>query len=97
MTLVAVSGADVVGVAGASIAHFYEKNGKYGRLLILAVDDKLRGRGIGASLVAEIERSLKERGVCAIIVNSGKHRSDAHRFYRRLGFEETGIRFVKSI
>jgi GNAT superfamily N-acetyltransferase len=59
------------------------------------VDEKVKGHGIGASLVAEAERWLKEHKVTSIIVNSGKHRSEAHRFYGRLGYEETGVRLVK--
>lgn len=86
---------EVVGMIGAWIYRYYEKNGTYGRLLAQVVDEKRRGRGIGASLIAEAERRLKEQGVNSIIVNSGKQRIEAHRFYERLGYEETGLRFRK--
>ena len=97
MTLVAQYQNEVVGVIGVGIYRYFEKNGTYGRLLILVVDEKHRGNRIGASLVAEAERLLKEREVKSIIVNSGKHRNEAHRFYQRLGYEETGLRFVKAL
>jgi ribosomal protein S18 acetylase RimI-like enzyme len=97
MTFVAEHRKEVVGVIGVGIYRYYEKNGIYGRLLALVVDEKLKGQGIGVSLVAEAERRLKERGVGSIVVNSGKQRSAAHRFYKRLGYEETGLRFVKSL
>ena len=97
MTFVAEHRKEVVGVIGVGIYRYYEKNGIYGRLLALVVDEKLKGQGIGVSLVAEAERRLKERGVVSIVVNSGKQRSEAHHFYKRLGYEETGLRFVKSL
>jgi GNAT superfamily N-acetyltransferase len=95
MTFVAEHRREVVGVIGLGVGRYYEKNGTYGRLLVLAVDEKWRGRGAGASLVGTAEYWLKERNVNSIIVNSGKHRSEAHSFYRRLGYEKTGVRFVK--
>lgn len=96
-TFVAESAGHVVGIVGLGVGRYYEKGGDYGRLLALVVDEGQRGRGVGASLVAEAERWLKERGVSAVIVNSGSRRGDAHRFYRRLGYKETGLRFVKSL
>jgi predicted N-acetyltransferase YhbS len=97
LTLVAESQKEVVGVIGVGIFRYYEKNGMYGRLLALVVDEKRQGQGIGASLVGEAEGWLKEQGVKSVIVNSGKQRNQAHRFYQRLGYEETGLRFVKSL
>ena len=97
MTCVAESAGEVVGLIGAGRSRYYEKNGVYGRLLALVVDETWRGRGVGALLVAEAERWLTERGVTSVIVNSGRQRREAHRFYRRLGYLETGVRFVKSL
>lgn len=95
MTFVAECQKEVVGVIGVGVFRYYEKNRTYGRLLALVVDKKWRGNGIGKSLVAEAERWLKEREVSSIVVNSGKQRNDAHLFYKRIGYEETGLRFVK--
>lgn len=97
ITYVAELEGEIVGIIGAGISPYYEKDGTYGRLLALEVDEKWRGRGVGALLVAEAERWLQERGVTWVIVNSGSQRSEAHRFYRRLGYRETGLRFVKSL
>lgn len=95
VAVVAECQTEVVGIIGVGVFRYYEKNGTYGRLLALVVDERQRGNGIGKSLVAEAERWLKEREVSSIIVNCGKQRSDTHRFYERLGYEETGLRFVK--
>jgi len=97
MTLIAEVQKDAVGVIGIGVNRYYEKNGVYGRLLALVVDERWRGQGIGASLVAQAEHWLKEREVTSIVVNSGKHRDEAHRFYKQLGYEETGVRLVKSL
>ncbi len=97
ITNVALTDDRIVGVVGAGIAHYYEKNGRYARILALVVDGKYRGHGIGSMLVRETEWQLQERGVGAVIVNSGSHRKEAHGFYASLGYAETGVRFVKSL
>ena len=97
MTYVAELEGEVVGMIGAGIGRYYEKNGSYGRLLALVVEEARRGQRVGASLVAEAERWVREQGATTLSANSGSQRSDAHRFYRRLGYSDTGVRFVKSL
>jgi predicted N-acetyltransferase YhbS len=92
LTLVAERNRHIVGMIGLHVGHFYEKNGVYGRIVALVVEQALQGQHIGSSLVAEGERWLKTRGVRTIIVNSGTHRQAAHRFYEHLGYQATGIR-----
>ncbi|PSB23082.1 GNAT family N-acetyltransferase [filamentous cyanobacterium CCP1] len=94
-TFVAEYQKEVIGIIGVGVGRYYEKNGIYGRLLALVVDEKWRSQGVGASLVAKAECWLKERKATSIVVNSGKQRGAAHRFYERLGYEETGLRLVK--
>ena len=46
-----------------------------------------RGRGTGAAMMRwAIERG-RERGCALVQLTTDKRREDAHRFYRRLGFE----------
>jgi ribosomal protein S18 acetylase RimI-like enzyme len=97
MTFVAEIRGEVVGMVGIGISHYYEKNGVYGRLLALVIDETHRRQGIGASLVERAESWLREHKVTSIVINSSKHRSEAHCLYKRLGYEETGLRFVKSL
>ena len=96
-TFVAKYQTKVIGVIGVGVLHYYEKNGKYGRLLALVVDEEWKGNSIGGSLVSEAERWLKEHKVSSIIVNSSNQRHGAHRFYEQLGYEKTGLRFVKPL
>jgi GNAT superfamily N-acetyltransferase len=97
MTFVAEIRGEVVGIVGIGIGCYYEKNGVYGRLLALVIDEKHRRQGIGASLVERDEGWLREHKVTSIVVNSSKYRSEAHCFYKQLGYEETGLRFVKAL
>lgn len=97
MTLVAEIHKEVVGMVGIGVGFYYEKNGVYGRLLALAIDERYRRQGIGAALVKKAEGWLQEHKVTSIVVNSGTHRKGAHCFYKKLGYEETGLRFVKSL
>jgi GNAT superfamily N-acetyltransferase len=53
--------------------------------------------GIGRRLMERIEAWLRDHGATRLTLTSGKQRTEAHRFYRRLGYEETGLRFVKRL
>ncbi len=96
-TLVAVAGANVVGVAGIGLGRYYERNGLYARLLVLAVRTGERGGGIGRGLADAAERWAAAQGARAMIVNTGRQRLEAHRFYERQGYVATGFRFVKEL
>lgn len=97
-TLVAdVSGSGVVGMVGVRRSHFYERNGTYGQIVALVVDQAWRGKQIGTALVAAAERWLQGQGTTVVLVNSGLARTEAHRFYQRQGYEATGVRFVKDL
>ncbi len=95
-TLVAEFNRHIVGMIGVHLGRYYEKNGVYWQIVALIVEQAHQGQHIGSSLVAEGERWLKTRGVQTVIVNSGTHRQEAHRFYEHLGYQATGIRFVKT-
>jgi ribosomal protein S18 acetylase RimI-like enzyme len=49
----------------------------------------LRGRGIGAALMAAAIERARERGCALVQLSTNKARSDARRFYERLGFVAT--------
>jgi GNAT superfamily N-acetyltransferase len=85
----------VVGFIGACVTPSFEKNGVFGRILALVVDPAAQGSGIGRLLVETAERWMSERGATDVFVNSGNHRPAAHEFYRRMGYDATGLRFRK--
>ena len=96
-TFVAENDHTVVGLVGIRLGSYYEKNGLYSHLLVLVVDERERGSGVGQALVEEAERWAIERKARAVLVNSGTRRHDAHRFYERLGYAATGVRLVKEL
>ena len=97
ITLVAEVSGSVVGLVGVYLGHAIEFSTTYGRLTGLVVDEKWRGRGIGKMLMEYIERWSREQGATLITLTSGKQRAQAHRFYESLGYDETGLRFVKRL
>lgn len=97
LTLVAGLNGLIVGVAGATLGRYYEKDGNYARLLVLSVASTARGCGIGSRLVTAVERWATDNGVRDIVVNSALHRAGAHAFYERRGYLRTGFRFVKTL
>lgn len=50
------------------------------------VDDSLRGRGIGEALMRFAMEQARAAGAGILQLTSNKKRTDAHRFYERLGF-----------
>lgn len=58
----------------------------------LYVDRLFRRRGLGARLVDYIEVLARSRGAHSVVLWSDTRFEDAHRLYRRLGYEETGAR-----
>jgi len=63
----------------------------------LVVDDSHRGEGIGRALVEALEAEARARGCVLLYLTTSARRKDAHEFYRRVGLEETGKRFTKSL
>ena len=66
-------------------------------ILGLAVDETFRRLGIAAKLMAAVEDWAGKNGIKEIRLNSGISRTDAHRFYRKNGFddEKEQKRFLK--
>jgi GNAT superfamily N-acetyltransferase/gamma-glutamylcyclotransferase (GGCT)/AIG2-like uncharacterized protein YtfP len=94
--VVAESSGDVVGVAGACVDYGVELEA-YGRITALAVDAKWRGRGVGKLLVQHVESWCRERGADRVTLTSGNHRPESHKFYKAIGYEATGVRFIKRL
>jgi GNAT superfamily N-acetyltransferase len=87
----------IVGLVGAYMDYALEFSGPCGQLTGLVVDEPFRGRGIGRRLMEWIEGWLRDCGTARLTLTSGKQRIDAHTFYRRLGYDETGLRFAKRL
>jgi len=62
--------------------------GEQAELVGLVVDERWRGQGLGASLVAAAEAWARGQGLALLRVRCNVTRSDTHRFYGNLGFGE---------
>ncbi len=91
------AGDAVVGVLSWHVTPVVHRPRPVGRITMLVVDEKMRGGGIGALLVAEAEARLKARGCGLVEVTSNRKRLRAHAFYERLGYERTSYRFGKDL
>lgn len=56
-----------------------------------------RGQGLGEQLMADAEARARSAGCSLIQLTSDKSRSDAHRFYERLGYAPSHIGFKKQL
>ena len=61
------------------------------RILILAVDEAARGRGIGARLVKLFEERFRHRAIRRINLEVRLGNETAIRLYERLGFEKRKV------
>lgn len=64
-------------------------------LTCLVVAPENRGKGIAPLLVHRCEEWAKAQGATRLSLTSGNHRTGAHLFYTRLGYERSGVRFTK--
>jgi len=66
-----------------------------GRVISFCVDEKVRGRGIGTSLLNEAEHFFKESGCYKIVLNCNLRRTDTHQYYINRGYQFTSKHFAK--
>lgn len=85
----------LVGVASAS----WESTAPapYAVLADLAVASDLRGRGVGAALVAFVEAEARRRGLGWVFLESGVKNERAHDFFEREGFGVLSKVFAKRL
>jgi GNAT superfamily N-acetyltransferase len=95
--LVAELDGAVVGCLSTSVMRVLHRPAPVGRISMMVVDESLRGRGIGAELVRAAEQTLAEQGCSMIEVTSHVRRTEAHRFYERLGYERTSVRLARTL
>lgn len=61
------------------------------------VASDLRGRGLGAQLIADAEDRARAAGCGQMQLTTNSSRTDAHRFYDRLGFTPSHIGYKKAL
>lgn len=83
-----------VGYLVLTLGFSMEFGGVRGFVDDLFVSPPARGNGLGAALLAEVQRACKELGVCALLVETGPEDHPARRLYARAGFQENGRVFL---
>jgi GNAT superfamily N-acetyltransferase len=91
----AQKGGRVVGLATAHVLSVLNRGRDVAWLTALVVDESARGTGVGRELVGAVEAFGRQAGCERLSVTTQEHRTDAHAFYTRLGFQRTGRRFGK--
>lgn len=95
--LVAEVDEDVVGVAHLQVTPALERDRPAAKLGVLVVDEAQRGRGIGRTLVEAAEAEARLRGCELLFLTTAERRDDAHAFYERVGLEQTGRRYSRTL
>ena len=80
-------------VAGALVLTLVEnitrQGTRYAIIENVIVDDAARGKRIGEALARHAVEAAREAGCYKVSLTSNKRRTEAHRFYKRLGFQQT--------
>ena len=80
-------------IAGALVLAIVEnitrKGTPYAIIENMVVDEAARGQGHGEALIEQAIEEARRAGCYKVSLTSNKRRSDAHRFYERLGFVQT--------
>jgi len=63
----------------------------------LVVKEKHRFSGVGKKLIAKCIEIGKKKNCYRIRLESGNQRKESHKFYKGLGFEQSGLSFSKSL
>lgn len=90
--------ADGEQVAGVAVFRLFENTHVGRRFYVddLVTDEKRRSSGVGKALLDWLEAEARRRGCPGLDLESGTHRTDAHRFYFREGFVIPSFSFRKN-
>lgn len=67
------------------------------RITALVVDERFRKLGVGRELLRYAEHAARREGAARVELTTAESRTEAHAFYRRCGFEQSSLRFVKRL
>jgi GNAT superfamily N-acetyltransferase len=71
--------------------------GQFARISYFCVDEAHRNKNIGNQLESYCEKIARKRGCDRIELHCHKRRTQAHRFYKAQGYEESPKYFVKML
>ncbi len=68
-----------------------------GQIEAVRIASALRGRGLGAAMIEWAVARCRERGCRLVQLTSKRTRTDAHRFYQRLGFVASHVGMTRAL
>ena len=68
-----------------------------GQIEAVRVASDMRGRGIGAAMIEWAIEECRRRGCALVQLTTDRSRTDAHRFYDRLGFEASHLGYKMAL
>ena len=87
LLLVADDGARLVGTMQLSFIPGLARRGAWrAQIEAVRVHEDARGHGLGAQMIRWAVDEARRRGCALVQLTTDKRRTDAHRFYERLGF-----------
>lgn len=90
--IVAEAEGAVVACAQLTILHGLSRRGATrGQIEGVRVASRLRGAGLGERLIRHCLAMARERGCGLVQLTTDRSRTDAHRFYERLGFTPSHV------
>lgn len=94
LLVVADQGGEVVGTLQLSLIPGLSRRGATRALIeAVRVASSQRGNGLGRRLIQWAIEEAKRRGAVMVQLTSDASRTDAHRFYERLGFTASHVGF----
>ena len=95
--LVATAGRRVVGFVGLHVMPLLHRDQKLCRVLALCVSADFTRQGVGTRLMRAAESVARRAGCHRMELTTAPERTDAHAFYRGLGYTEASLRFAKTV
>lgn len=89
-------GGEVVAVSGFRILDCMA-SGKSFYVDDLVTREDQRSKGFGEKLMAWMEQAARDEGCAVLRLDSGTHRTGAHKFYFRMGMPIVSFHFMKKL
>jgi len=89
----AVDNGEIVGFLSLSFRNSLWQEALLANIDELVVAERRRGEGIGSALLGHAEELARKTGATRLELDSAFHRTEAHAFYEKHGFEKRALLF----